>query len=679
MKSVHFLIGVMSLAIVLAVVAWEWNHLTSPGPLHPSHSDVAALQGSAGCAACHGQSGATMSAACVTCHQEIGQQMDAGRGLHTSMPRDVMLACGQCHREHAGASIALVSDQSFLASGVTDPKAYDHGHIPSFSLEGRHTDITCTKCHAQAHAASLHDGQLRFLGLKQECASCHEDPHQSSFGTDCVSCHGQVHKFKDAPDFSHTVSFRLEGGHSGLRCEKCHAASGATSVGTLRQHVGDVSVRDCVSCHEDVHEGSLGNDCASCHGTTLPFDRAANFVHTDAFPLIGGHAELACKDCHDKSGPRSVASLKLAALPVRTCVECHASPHQPKSLAGFAALLGTTDADSCVRCHDAEHGSFVGKVARMTPSLHSATGFPLSAPHDKVQCAECHAQFDQRDALAVGPDLQQRFAELFPGRTPNACASCHQDPHRGQFADGPTKGQCIACHANTHFTPSNFDEAKHNQCRFTLTGAHAAVACVLCHKPDASGFVRFVPTATACDQCHHDVHEGRFDKPGQPRIAHGPSGCARCHNSESFAEVTWTEKEHGLWTGYELRGAHAVATCVECHGRRSRPDARGRTLGSAPTACNACHTDPHAGQFAKGIINNCARCHSDLGTFKQITFDHQRDSTFRLDDTHVKVACASCHKPVEIAPGVSVVRYRPLGSRCQDCHDPGTLDAKEQP
>lgn len=679
MKSVHFLIGVMSLAIVLTIVAWEWNHLTSPGPLHPSHDAVAALQGSAGCAACHGQSGAPMSGACIACHQEIQQQMNAGRGLHASMPRNAVLACGECHREHTGASIALVSDQSFIASGIANPDTYDHKHVPGFELAGRHVEITCTSCHAQAHAPSLKDGQLRFLGLKQACASCHEDPHKDAFGNDCVSCHGQVHAFKDAPDFSHTSSFKLEGGHSGLGCEKCHEPSGPTSVGVLHGHATDITVRDCISCHKDPHEGSLGTDCSSCHGTSEPFDHAAEFEHTEAFPLVGGHAALACKDCHEKAGPRSVASLTTSPLPARTCVDCHPSPHQPSTLKNFATLIGSTEPESCVQCHDPKHESFLGQLAMMTPELHKATGFALAPPHDKALCVDCHAQFGQRAALAAGPDLQTRFAALFPGRTPDECVACHQDPHRGQFADGPTKGQCIACHANTHFAPSEFDATHHNQCRFTLTGAHEAVACVLCHKPDATGFVRFVPTPTECDQCHRDVHDGRFDKAGRPVMANRPAGCARCHSTASFAEIEWSAKDHGLWTGYELHGEHATATCVECHGRRSRPDARGRTLGQAPTTCNACHTDPHAGQFARNAINDCARCHTDAGTFKQTTFDHQRDSSFKLDETHAKVACTSCHRPVEISRGISVIRYRPLGNRCQDCHDPGIFGGKEQP
>ena len=45
----------------------------------------------------------------------------------------------------------------------------------------------------------------------------------------------------------------------------------------------------------------------------------------------------------------------------------------------------------------------------------------------------------------------------------------------------------------------------------------------------------------------------------------------------------------------------------------------------------------------------------------------------------MKLSCVACHKPVEVAPNLRVVRYRPLGKRCQDCHDPGVVGGKEQP
>jgi hypothetical protein len=76
-------------------------------------------------------------------------------------------------------------------------------------------------------------------------------------------------------------------------------------------------------------------------------------------------------------------------------------------------------------------------------------------------------------------------------------------------------------------------------------------------------------------------------------------------------------------------------------------------------------------------VTDCARCHLDSGKFTLTTFDHQRDSQFKLDEQHIKLACAACHKPVPVSAELSVVRYRPLGTRCQDCHDARMLRGRE--
>ena len=58
-----------------------------------------------------------------------------------------------------------------------------------------------------------------------------------------------------------------------------------------------------------------------------------------------------------------------------------------------------------------------------------------------------------------------------------------------------------------------------------------------------------------------------------------------------------------------------------------------------------------------------------LTNFFNNVFDHDKDSRFPLDKDHRNLACVACHKPVEFA-GRSVVRYKPLGIVCADCHDP---------
>ena len=77
--------------------------------------------------------------------------------------------------------------------------------------------------------------------------------------------------------------------------------------------------------------------------------------------------------------------------------------------------------------------------------------------------------------------------------------------------------------------------------------------------------------------------------------------------------------------------------------------------------------DPHGGQFHGAGTVDCARCHRTAATFGDLAFRHDLDSRFRLGEAHEDLACSACHKPERIG-NVKLVRYRPLGRQCADCH-----------
>lgn len=680
MRWIRWMITAISLTLVVGVSMWESERLTAPGLLHPSHADVGKLQGNAGCAMCHGDARTTMAQACGACHESIRSQIDRGVGLHGSLDDIDPTRCGICHREHTEGRVTMISPASFHAAGVPDPSHYDHHHAGEFTLDGRHDQLDCQQCHRQMSATTLEPGQLRFGGLDQSCVSCHDDPHH----------------------------------------------------------------------------GSLGADCASCHGQSDPFDRVAAFVHTDEFMLWGGHADLACKACHEEGASHSIAALREQPRPVRQCVACHQSPHQPLFIRAVAVMAQAREADTCTICHDAAFGSFDRPLAQMSVQQHAQTGFALEAPHDRVDCAECHHGMTAStgaDALAVILAVA-RFQTKFPGRRAEDCRDCHADPHGGQFDKGPTLGRCQACHDPLHFEPARFDPAMHDRTDFALLGAHRDVSCQTCHTVTGDQPRRFISTPTACAACHEDahreqfdrdgikadcalchtsehfapatfdlamhgssrfpltgshqavacaqchvqrgqarqfkgtpmrcaachedVHEGLFDGPDVPATLGGRVGCARCHNTVDFHEIDWTAQTHGPWTGYALRGAHASATCAQCH----RPAGRGvesAAFVKADAACASCHRDVHMGQFRAGEVNDCSRCHRETESFRRPHFDHQRDARFALDETHSRLRCAACHRPVRVDAERIVVRYRPLGVRCEDCHDPRGPLNKERP
>ncbi len=659
-------------AVAIAMVLTKVR--VSPGDLSAVHAREPSLEGSSGCRECHGQTRqAALSSSCAVCHRDVQDEIARGSGLHGSLPREEAEACGRCHGEHQGKGFQPVNRLSFSLAGIQDSSVYAHETI-DFLLSGKHLELECTRCHAHADAGELQKGQKRFLGLNQTCTSCHKDVHEGAYGPQCQSCHGQLEPFKSVPLFR----------------------------------------------------------------------------HTEAFPLIGGHAGLACASCHD---PGTLAG-KAASPPgsVRSCVACHRSPHGDDFLSRIAQPISLAPKETCTRCHTAEQGTFLGPHATVTRKQHAALGFPLTAPHHQLTCGACHAEYGK----AIPGNPVDAYHRRYPGRAPDDCKSCHKDPHRGEFEIGAFKGRdCLSCHSRQAFAPAEFDMTKHDEvfrlegrhrklrcdechrkseapgprdfrgipvdcrschkdphggqfdkpiylggdCRschtqsawkpptftvemhrktsFALTGAHLGTSCNRCHADPAAVAAekpcprKFSGVSGSCAACHKDVHRGAFDGPGRPAEVAGLKDCARCHGTESFGALTSTTFDHPLWTGYALNGAHATLECGSCHGRTAAPDTTGRRLGfAAGKTCQSCHSDPHVAQFGPTESVNCATCHREEGTFKNISFNHEKNSRFPLDDVHAKLDCAKCHKPMPVGDGVKAIRYKPLGTKCRDCHDP---------
>ncbi len=623
------------------------------------------------------------------------------------------LSCTRCH-EHAAAAVLPRGCSRFLGLDGTctgcheDPHAGEyttdcaacHGqeqpfeevaafeHPGAFELAGAHGDPRCSACHAAGGERSL----ARVLGADgagtsapRDCLDCHEDPHAPGLtaawaeladlprGAGCAGCHRAEHGTFEGPAPREAMpagrhaatGFPLEAPHAELACAACHSpGEDLVRAATPR------SPEDCASCHGDPHRGEFergpfaGHRCLDCHErhafTPATLD-AAGHART-SFDLTGAHLGLDCAACHRErhpGGPDGVASAaSFHGAPTR-CAGCHQDVHD--GAFEHAALPALHEGRAgCARCHAAEDF----RTVRETPFDHALWArFPLEGAHAAASCEACHAPLDPTDARG-------RHHDRAPGR---ACADCHADPHGGQFADGPFAAEgCAACHDVHGFFPPRFSIAEHDaRTGFALTGAHAAVACARCHASppaDRAGFVRYAGTSGRCRDCHADPHGGAFDRPGLPASVDGRTSCLRCHGTTSFGALD--RFDHDLWTGYPLRGAHARADCRSCHPPGAQ-DGSGRRLGPAvSTRCADCHADPHAGQFRVDGRSDCARCHASFRRFEETSFDHGRDSAFPLDRDHAALACSACHVPYPLPGGGQVVRYRPLGTECADCHDP---------
>lgn len=476
--------------------------------------------------------------------------------------------------------------------------------MPGSVIEG-HAEIeaNCDACHdADSDQASA-----------PLCIACHEDVgadidvdsgfhgrFPGSQRNECITCHTD-HEGRDADIvmidaglFDHRwTDFVLRGAHIRLACTDCHVA--------------DKDYRDapshCTGCHlaADAHDGGLGKQCDSCHSSTNW--REIRFDHDQtSYPLTGGHAAVACDDCHRDNN---------FTIAPKTCGGCHKIDDIHAGAKGSA----------CDNCHSTTSWSGI-------QFDHATTGFPLSDGHGGLQCEDCHRREDFKDSFQNGCVDCHSGEDDHQGRNGQQCDSCHEPTswantsfdhadtgfalveahvelecsacHKASTAEavldscgschaiddshaGQLGGDCNQCHVQTKWKQwIRFD---HDLTAFPLTGLHATVACGACHESN-----RFHDAATDCASCHRDddPHEGGLG-----------DECATCHSSNDWLVTTF---DHNVHTGFPIDGGHEGVGCVDCH--------RDATLNASDVSstCGGCHMtdDVHEGQFGA----QCDQCHS---------------------------------------------------------------------
>lgn len=540
---------------------------------------------------------------------------------------------------------------------------------------GRGMAGACLECHVEideqlegSHGlhGTLDAEQARACGL------CHSEHHGASFAMVNLQTFALA-GFPDPERFDHArIGVTVDGAHLELDCTACHANAAATLLPEGEKRFLGLD-RDCASCHEDPHEGRMQPACAACHGQS-DFGELQSEGHERFLPLVGGHANQDCRTCHPADGAHALEAMgPRRDVEARDCLDCHDSPHGETWSRGVARAARTPVGASCSACHLAEHTTFAHEELAVTPQQHAAGGFALDAPHDDLACAACHS----------GPPGD--FAARYPGRDADTCSSCHADPHGGQFLESPFfASDCLGCHERTHFDPPAFDLDDHAKSAFAVDGAHAALDCERCHAvPHRDAPRVFRGTASRCEACHDDVHDGTFEasEPALARREHGT--CAECHTTSGFGAEAQAAFDHARWTRFDLEGAHLQAACEACHPRAHRPDERGRSFGRVEShfggpvdGCARCHADPHGGRFdAPGMPREvagqagCARCHAET-SFRAVTqtFEHERWTGFALEGSHGGLDCLSCHPALPRRDEFGRTWGPAKGAACQDCH-----------
>lgn len=620
--------------------------------------------------------------ACTACHAHADAPLPPEGALRFG---GLAQACSTCHDDpHAGRYGAGCAD----CHGQTQPFDALDGfvHERGLALRGAHVGVACEACHAPGSERSVAALAGGASGIApRACQDCHASSHEPELlagtaaradvapGATCAVCHDEEHATFAAgeramPRALHDlVGMQLDGPHVRVDCASCHAG-GLTRAPDRPARLGS----DCAACHDDPHAGQFGaRACLDCHErerfTPSRIDVAAHAA--SGFALSGAHATTACAACHTPA--TGAASVRTFRGTPSDCAACHPNQHEGV-LGGPIAAAGA----DCAACH------LPTTFAEVDPATFDHghwTAFALLGRHDEASCEACHGSGAPARRLGRVSERTAGSLEL--------CASCHADVHRGAFVEN----DCAACHTPHGFADeelrAGFAHGAHTG--FELQGAHARLGCAACHGAAlpavASSTARLAHARSfgfasdhaagdpaTCAGCHADPHLGRFEEAMALDPRDERASCAACHTLEAFAGSAAEGFDHGRWAAFALDGAHAELACAACHAPTAEPMAGMGELGlAAGRTCAACHADPHAGQFTSSGRNDCARCHDTAPGFGVPRFDHARDSRFALDERHADLACNACHVPWPVEGLGEVVRFKPLGTRCIDCHDHG--------
>ncbi|WP_166966181.1 cytochrome c3 family protein [Yeosuana marina] len=588
----------------------------SPGDLSQAH---AKLEGMTNCTQCHEIGEKVQDSKCLECHKEIQSLINNKKGLHAN-PTVIKKDCFQCHSDHNGRKFEMAR---------FDQDNFKHDDT-GYKLEGKHNTIDCNQCHKPDF---IEDSEIRkrtntFLGLNQECLTCHDDFHQNTLPKDCKQCH-DFESFKPASKFNHDkADFKLLGKHVEVDCIKCHKKT--TRNGEDFQEFTGIAFQDCKSCHEDPHESKLPGDCKSCHTETdfKLFNGQTTFDHsTTNFTLKGKHAEVDCFACHKETTNPLLVFQDNLRIKENNCVKCHKDQHEGK--------FGL----DCAKCHN-ETSFFALKS--MKSFNHDLTDYPLEGKHLQVDCKQCH---------------KGRYTKAIDF---SACNKCHVDYHKGEFKENGIVPDCVTCHSlQEGFDYSLFTLEKHQETEFPLKGAHVATPCFACHVSEKEERWTFTNLGSDCKDCHNDIHDGFISKKFYP-----DNDCKTCHINESWSKIN--SFDHNK-TKFRLDGKHTEVDCRACHfiEKSDNNVVTIQKFANLDTKCESCHENKHGDTFAIEGVTDCKRCHVTSSWFPE-NFDHNT-TNFPLEGRHAEIDCKACHIS-ETINGKAQVIYKLNKFECVDCH-----------
>ena len=538
-------------------------------PILGSHKDVA-------CSKCHPKSVFNLpfqqpdSCGNAGCHQSIHDGHLFGKR-----------PCEWCHSP---------TFKSFAQKYNADMPFFDHSERTRFDL-GAHKKLKCYDCHTKAL------GENKPIAA---CEQCHakDNKHGSRFDAfgsppKCGTCHPTTAWKPTAFNHGTRTKFVLTGKHAAVACRACHRGKSPSDFEVFSGLVTGKGV-DCMGCHEHktVHDGKYnsqqctgGNGCHTEAGKVeVKYQNMVAVYHGPAskFPLVKGHKNVPCADCHTGRSKGKTTFEKIPA-DCSTNTKCHED-----------SLHKGTLGKLCTACHSP--GSWDAlRFDHQEPFPAGAKGkvdaFPLKGAHKDNKCESCHPT--------------KQYVEANTGCSDEGCHE-NDDAHKGRLGK-----QCEKCHVETGDNIFNHNTMS----AFRIDGGHMKVRCTDCHPS-----VTFKPRPKTCFGCHPEpgVHKGQYGV-----------ACEQCHSTRTWEDI---KPLHDVGD-FSLKGAHDNIACERCH-RDNRP------LAGSGNLCINCHRQDDI--HSNALSPRCGECHTQW-SFAPAKFDHSRVGC-NLTGVHRTVACFDCHR-----------------------------------
>ncbi|MFZ4402265.1 MAG: hypothetical protein ACOYO1_19695 [Bacteroidales bacterium] len=359
--------------------------------------------------------------------------------------------------------------------------------------------------------------------------STEDSPHGKDFTINCGVCHSSNgwELDKSIYSFNHSnTKMSLSGQHNQINCRLCHP----TLVFAEAK-----SKTECINCHTDIHNQTVGNFCDKCHTPASWLVNNITEIHQQTrFPLLGVHTMTECQKCHQSE------SLHRYDVKGVECISCHRANYMSTTSPNHSSSNISTD---CSQCHNIYAYSWTG-------AGFNHNGFPLTLGHSNVECSKCH--------------LNNKFIN-----TSTECYSCHKGDYNSTTQPVHTGGcfstNCTLCHTtNPGWKPVTFVHDNN----FPLTLGHNNVQCSKCHVSSNCNI------SSECYSCHKNDYNATTN----PVHTSGcySKDCLKCHTTNpswkpsSFQHQNYFPINSGKHSGFTCNQCHTnpancTYSCIDCH------------------------------------------------------------------------------------------------------------------